>query len=209
MGDSAFLIFNTNSPEDCGEGGHTMTQKPQRKFHLKQFKAISNAISTYEDFNVLADHLVEGVCRTFKVKAASIMVLDEIEQQLFRVSSHGISEAYLTKGPVFIDCKYCSLGTGKVELIEDMQNDNRIQYPEAAIREGIVSMMAIPIKYRETVIGVIRIYHDKILDLHEEDIDSLSVLCNHLGLVIENNGLRNFVDHIKMAIDSLPPRVRG
>jgi signal transduction protein with GAF and PtsI domain len=187
-----------------------MTQKPERKFYLKQFKAISNAISTYEDFNLLVSHLVEGVCRAFKVKGCSIFILDPIEQQLFRVSSYGISDEYLSKGPVFIDDKYCSFGTGKVELVEDMQHDNRIQYPEAAKKEEIVSMMAIPIKYRTSVIGVFRIYHSQVLNLHESDVDSLCVLGNQLGLVIENNGLKNFVDHVNMAFEQLPPRlIRG
>ncbi|MDA8403813.1 MAG: GAF domain-containing protein [Desulfobacteraceae bacterium] len=184
-----------------------MSEKPERKFYLKQFKAISNAIATYDDFNVLADHLVEGVCRTFKVKGASIMILDEIERQLFRVSSFGISEAYLNKGPVFVDDKYCSLGTGLVEVVEDMQHDSRIQYPDAAAQENIASMIVIPIKYHQAVIGVMRIYHDEKLELHESDIDSLCVLSNQLGLVIQNNGLKNFVDHVKMAMDNLPPRI--
>jgi GAF domain-containing protein len=184
-----------------------MSQKSKRKFYLKQFKAISNAISTYEDFNLLVNHLVEGVCRTFNFKGASIMILDEIEQQLFRVSSYGISEVYLSKGPVFADVKDCSMKSGKVEVVEDVQHDSRIQYPDAAVKEGIVSLMAIPIKYRKLPIGVIRIYHDQPLNLHEEDVDSLCVLANQLGMVIENNGLKNFVDQIKMAIDSLPPRM--
>jgi len=187
-----------------------MTQKPDRKFYLKQFKAISNAISTYEDFNLLVNHLVEGVCRTFKVRGASIMILDQIEKQLFRVSSYGISDEYLNKGPLFIDDKYCSMGTGKVELFEDIQNDPRIHYPEAAKKEGLVSMLGIPIKFRSWVIGVIWIYHDDVLNLHESDVDSLCVLGNQLGLVIEANGLKNFVDHVNMAFEQLPPRlVRG
>ncbi len=187
-----------------------MTHKPERKFYLKQFKAISNAISTYEDFNLLVNHLVEGVCRTFKVQGSSILILDQIEQQLFRVSTHGISDTYLNKGPLFNDDKYCSLGTGKVELIKDIQHDDRIQYPEAAKKEGIVSMMGIPIKYRTSVIGVIRIYHSQVLNFHESDVDSLCVLGNQLGLVIENNGLKNFVDHVNMAFEQLPPRlIRG
>lgn len=187
-----------------------MTQKTGRKFYLKQFKAISNAISTYDDFNLLVNHLVEGICRTFNVKGASILIMDQIEQQMFRVSSYGISEEYLNKGPLFIDDKYCSLGTGKVELIQDIQHDERIQYPKAAEKEGIASMMGIPIKYRSWVIGVIRIYDREELNFHESDVDSLCVLGNQLGLVIENNGLKNFVDHVNMAFEQLPPRiVRG
>lgn len=184
-----------------------MAETSERKFYLKQFKAISNAISTYEDFNLLVTHLVEGVCRTFKIKGASIMILDEIEKQLFRVSNYGISENYLNKGPVFTDQKYRSLATGKVEIINDMQHDARIQYPNAAKEEGIVSLIAIPIKYRKNPIGEMRLYFDQPMTMHEEDIESLCVLANQLGLVIENNGLKNFVEQIKMAIDSLPPRM--
>jgi transcriptional regulator with GAF, ATPase, and Fis domain len=184
-----------------------MARKIERKFYLKQFKAISNAISTYEDINLLFNHLVEGVCRTFNVKGASIMIFDELEHQLFRVSSYGISNEYHNKGPVFVDHKYRSLDTGKVEIVSNMQTDKRIQYPEAAEKEGIVSMVAIPIKYRKNVLGEIRIYHGDILALHKEDIESLCVLANQLGMAIENNGLKNFVDQVRMAIESLPPRM--
>lgn len=184
-----------------------MVKTIERKFYLKQFKAISNAISTYEDFNLLVNHLVEGVCRTFSVKGASIMIFDEVEKQLFRVSSYGISEEYHNKGPVFVDHKYRSLDTGKVEIVSDMKSDKRIQYPDAAEKEGIVSMMAIPIKYRKNVIGEMRIYHSQPLVLNKEDIDSLCVLANQLGLAIENNGLKNFVEQIRMVIEALPPRM--
>jgi len=44
-----------------------MSEQAARKFYLKQFRAISNAIATYEDFNLLVRHLVEGVCRTFNI----------------------------------------------------------------------------------------------------------------------------------------------
>ncbi len=184
-----------------------MAKTIERKFYLKQFKAISNAISTYEDINLLVNHLVEGVCRTFSVKGASIMLFDELEQQLFRVSSYGISDEYHNKGPVFVDQKYRSLDTGKVEIVSHMKTDKRIQYPEAAEKEGIVSMVAIPIKYRTNVLGEIRIYHSETLVLHNEDVESLCVLANQLGLAIENNGLKNFLEQIRMAIEALPPRM--
>ncbi len=186
-----------------------MVPTQERKFYLEHFKAISNAIATYEDFNLLVKHLAEGLCRTFKVKGASIMILDELENQLFRVSSYGISEAYLEKGPVFADPAKCALYTGNPEVVLDFQNDSRVQYPESAAKEGICSMMSIPIKFRTSIIGVIRIYHEAPLNLHEEDINSLCVMANLLGVVIQCNGLKNFVDQIKVAIENLPPRVRG
>ncbi|MFC1819620.1 GAF domain-containing protein, partial [Thermodesulfobacteriota bacterium] len=111
------------------------------------------------------------------------------------------------KGPVFVDEKYSAFVKGKPVFVEDIRNDPRIQYPDAAIKEGIVSMLSIPIKFRGTAIGLIRIYHNELKRIHEEDIDTMSVMAELLGLVIENNGLKNFIDKVKMAMESLPARM--
>ena len=202
-------VFSISSCMPIKENFIVSQKTQERKFDLKHFRAISNAIATYEDFNLLANHLVEGMCRTFGIKGASIMLLDEIEQLLFRVSSHGISEAYQEKGPVCVVQRQSVFCTGKPEYIQDFQADPRVQYPEYAAREGIVSMLSIPVKFREVVIGVIRIYDDKLIDINEEDVESLCVMATQLGMLIECDGLKNFVEQIKMSIDTLPPRVRG
>lgn len=185
-----------------------MNQEPQRRFNLKEFRAISRAISTYEDLNILIDHFVEGVTRAFKVKGASILLYDEVEAQLFRVSSYGISDSYLNKGPVFLNMKDDAFAKGEPVFVQDLQNDPRVQYPEAARAENIRAMLSFPIKSREAVVGLLRIYHAESIALNSDDLDSITTLCLHLGLVIEQNGLRNFLQMVCGAIGSLPPRMR-
>jgi len=155
-----------------------MGQEPDRKFFLEEFRAISHAISTYEDLNLLISHLAEGMTRTFEGKGCCIMLLDDRENQLFTVSNYGISEKYLRKGPVFVDDKYSAFVKGKPVYIENIQEDPRIQY-----------------------------YLSETKGFHDEDIDSLKVIATHLGLVIENSGLKNFLDKVKMAMESLPVRM--
>lgn len=184
-----------------------MAKKLVRKIYLQDFKSISHAISTYEDLNLLIQHLVEGGTRYFGAKGSSIMLYDEREKQLIHVASYGISEAYLRKGPVFMDEEHCVFGKGEPIFIEDMQDDPNVQYPEQAVKEGIVSMLSVPIKSREAVIGIIRIYEREPWAIHEDDIDAMTVLGEHLGLVIENNGLKNFFDTVKTALGSLPLRM--
>ena len=184
-----------------------MQKKAERKFYLKHFKAISRAIASYEDLNTLLNHLAEGTARTFNAKGVSIMFLDEKANQLVHVASYGISEDYLHKGPVFVDIEDCAVCTGIPVFIEDMHQDSRVQYPEAAVKEGIKSMLSIPVRCREAVLGILRIYHAEPWQLNEEDVDSLSILTSLLGVVIENYGLRNFLDEVKGALASLPPRM--
>ncbi len=184
-----------------------MNQKHERKFYLKHFRSICHAISTYEDLNMLTSHLSEGTCRRFKAKGCSIMLLDESDRQLHAVSSYGVSEEYLNKGPIFVDDKYSAISKGEPVFVEDMQNDPRVQYPKAAAKEGIAAMLSIPIKCRRAIIGVIRLYHNEPKIIHDEDVETLCVMSENLGLVIENNGLKNFLEGVLTAMDSLPPRM--
>ncbi len=184
-------------------------QQPDIMFNMSQLKAICFAIASYEDLNLLIHHLAEGATKTFKAKGCSIMLLDEIEKQLFTVSSFGLSEEYQQKGPVFAKDKDSALIKGEPVYVDDMQTFPGIQYPEAAKAEGIVSILSIPIKYRGAVQGVIRIYQDVSRNFHPEDIDSLKLLGVNLGLVIENNGLKNFVEQVKIAMGNLPLRIMG
>lgn len=184
-----------------------MSEGPARKFYLEEFKAISHAISTYGDLNLLVTHLAEGTTKTFNAKGCCIMLFDESENQLFTVSSYGVSDEYLSKGPLLVDNKSCAFVRGEPLFVEDLGSDSRIQYPDAAKKEGIVSMLSIPILFHSESIGVIRIYHSKVKKFSEDDIDALKILAEHLGLVIEYNGLRNFLDKVQMAVDGLPARM--
>ena len=186
-----------------------MEQKPTRMISFKDFKAISRAISTYDDFPLMINHFIEALVRAFNVKGCSLLLLDEAENQLFHVRSHGVSEEFLKKGAILVDDKYSAFVTGKPVFIDDLQNDPRVQYPEAAAKEGFVCMVSFPIMFRETTVGLIRVYHDKPWILHDDDVSSFSVLTKQLGLVIEINGLKNFVDTIKTAVDRLPNRMHA
>jgi len=186
-----------------------MSSKPQRRIKIKDFKRICRAIATYEDLDMLFRHLVEVISRAFKVKGCSLLLLDEYEKQLIRVSSYGISEAYLNKGPVFMDASESALIKCEPVFVKDMQKDPRIQYPQAAAREGIISLLSFPMICREKVIGVTRLYHSEYWALHEEDLDLLCVMHRFLAFVIDNNGLMNFLEQVKIEITKLPPRLLG
>ena len=186
-----------------------MGKAPERRIFLKEYKAISRALSTYEDFSLLTAHLVEGLCTSFKIKACSLLLYDDREKELFHISSYGLSQKYLDKGTLVVDEQYSSFMSGKPIFVEDLQTNPHVQYPQAAAEEGLVSMLSVPIKTRSQTIGSLRIYNDEPWTVHADDIESFCSLSEHLGLVIENNGLRNFLDHVKGSLSNLPLRMLG
>lgn len=179
----------------------------ERQIPFQEFKAISRAILAYEDIPLLAGHISQRICAAFGIRGCSVMLFDEREGQLFRVASWGISQEYLNKGPLFIDAKSSAFATGRPVFIQDFQNDPRIQYPEAAAREGIVSMLSIPLRHHGEPLGILRMYHNRPWQLNDGDLDSFTLLADLMGLVIEHGGLKNVVDKIRAAMSTLPPRL--
>lgn len=184
-----------------------MSNKPESRIRLKEFKAISHAISTYEDLSMLQRHLVEGVCNAFGIKGCSIKLYDDREKELFRVASSGLSNNYMANEPIVVAEENLDCLNGEVIFYNDIRNDPRVSNPDAAEKEGLVSMLSVPIMYGNDVLGLLKMYHDHHWILHDDDIDSFSVLAKQLGLRIEYTGLRNFVETVKAATGSLPLRV--
>lgn len=106
-----------------------------------------------------------------------------------------------------MDDKYSAFFRCEPVFVEDMQRDPRVQYPKAAAKEGLVSLLSLPLVIRKAVIGLIRMYHLDYWDLHDEDLDLLCVMQRLLAVVIENNGLRIFLEQVKLQIGNLPPRM--
>ena len=96
---------------------------------------------------------------------------------------------------------------GKPVFVDDLNSDPRVQYPAAGAEEGFTSMASFPIKCREAVLGIMRMYHTDRVLMHTDDIGSILVLCRQLGMAIEYNGLKNFLDLLKSAMGNLPLRM--
>lgn len=186
-----------------------MVYQPERKINLPQFRAISHAISTYEDIIILGRNICESICRTFGIKASSVLVFDDREKELYYVCSEGLSSEYMSNKPVYIEGKFVEFTEGCPVFFKDFQGDERVLDAEAAIKEGIVSMLSFPIKHRGNVVGLLKLYNSEEWMIHKDDQDSIMVLSEQFGLVIENNGLKNFLDGVRASMASLPLRMTG
>jgi len=70
--------------------------------------------------------------------------------------------------------------------ILDAGHDSRLQYSEAAAAEGIASMLVVPVKVRDTVIGVARVYTAEPHEFTPDEVDFVEIIANLDGVAIEN-----------------------
>lgn len=71
-------------------------------------------------------------------------------------------------------------------VVADVRDDPRYPFPEAARREGLVSMLSVPLIVRERVIGVLNCFTTEPHAFTEAEIALCSTLANQTALAIEN-----------------------
>src|SRR6056297_3031754 len=136
------------------------------------------------------------ICRQVRklmnVKGVAIYLLDEAANQLDLVSACGLSDQYLSKGPVHPDRSIPEIRRGCFHYIEDAAKDASLEYPEAAMKEGIVSILAIPLRAREQFIGSLRLYTGEKREFTKEENDFLLALSGQAAVSIENARIYEF-----------------
>ncbi len=160
------------------------------------------AFSSSLELKEVLQNVVTNVTETMKVKACSLRLYDSRTGQLQLSAAHGLSSSYLSKGPVDIQHSLIDSDAlqGETVIIQDVRTDTRFQYTEAASREGIVSILCVPLEVRGKSIGVMRVYTGEACTFQQDDIQFLSVLARLAALSIENanlyESLRNSYDGV-------------
>ncbi len=105
--------------------------------------------------------IVEDVARAMEAKGCSLLLLTPDKRELVRIAAYGLSDWYVRMGPVLTDKSMSESLRGTIVAVLDSTTDERVQSREQVRREGIASILSVPVKLREEVIGVMRIYSSK------------------------------------------------
>ncbi|HEY4386409.1 MAG TPA: GAF domain-containing protein [Ktedonobacteraceae bacterium] len=145
-------------------------------------------ISSSLELEQVLESIVKSTTEAMGAKAAGLRLLDPSTGQLRLSAKYGFSESYLNKGPV--DIQHSTIDTetlcNQVVYIPDVRVDPRFQYRDAARKEGLVSVVCVPLEVRGEAIGVLRVYSGTMTIFHDEDIKFLSVLASLAAQAIEN-----------------------
>jgi GAF domain-containing protein len=159
-------------------------------------------ISSSLELEEVLQRVVTSITEAMQVKACSLRLLDERSGLLQMSAVYGLSSGYLAKGPVEVEHSPIDSEAlkGAPVIIPDVTTDDRFQYREAAKREGIVSVLCVPLEVHGKSIGVMRVYTSQASTFHEDDIQFLSVLASLAALAIDNARL---YENVKQSFDGV------
>ena len=145
-------------------------------------KAVNSSLNVAEVLKLITENTVAAL----EVKACTLFLLNRDQKILEARASHGLSESYLKKGPVKADKSISGSLKGKTVLIYNVANDPRVQYPEAAEKEGIASILSIPMTLKGDIIGVLRIYTSESRKFSYDEIEFIYGLADLGSIAIDN-----------------------
>lgn len=153
------------------------------------FLDLASAINSSLDVKKILHNLTVDICEALGMKGVIIRLLNKETGNLQLVASHGVSDEFLSKGPVSAEKSVAQAMKGETVVIDDVENDKRIQYRDEVIREGIVSMLVVPIKVKDDVIGIMRLCSAVKRDYPQDIIVLVNALAQTGGLAIQNASL--------------------
>lgn len=129
-------------------------------------------------------------------KICSLWILDEKDRKLKLKATQSISEEYLKE-------RSLAMGEGVVGSValhnQPMAIFNVLEEPlykekDLAKKEGLFSMLSVPMCIKDRVIGVINCYTSSLHSFSKSEEEMLTTVANQAAICIENSGLMETLD---------------
>jgi len=164
---------------------------PFYKEQIEALSKISKAISSDLYLEDILKLIVTVTAQVMDSKICSLMLLDEKSKKLFIRATQSISEDYTKKPPL-------NIGEGiagkvakenKPIAVSDINGEGEYKYKDIAKKEGLLSLLCIPLSVKGRVIGVINCYTSYPHKFSKTEINILTSVANQAAVAIENTEL--------------------
>ncbi|NOX35186.1 MAG: GAF domain-containing protein [Deltaproteobacteria bacterium] len=149
-------------------------------------KEVTRTVHSSLDFDKVLDSVVTVVTDKLRVKGCTIRLLDQNQNTFHLKAAYGLSQDYLNKGPVLAQRSISQVLQGRCVAVFDATNDDRLQYPEAAVKEGIGSILSVPLIIYKNIIGDLRVYTHRPYKFSDNELNLMMAVGEQCALAIRD-----------------------
>lgn len=129
----------------------------QQVSYLTELRSISQLVHSTLDLDDVLHRIVDKLPAIMDLKGCTIRLLEPASNRLQLMAASGLSEEYLARGSISREDSLFTVLRGEPVAIYDASRDPRVDHHQAIAREGISSILAVPIKNGAEVIGIMRL----------------------------------------------------
>jgi signal transduction protein with GAF and PtsI domain len=158
---------------------------------IKALSKISKAIASDLYLEDILRLIVTVTAEVMGSNICSLMLIDEKKKELVIRATQSVSEEYNKKSPLKIGEGIAGkvAAQNKPITVKDVTKEKEYKYQDIAKKEGLCSLLCVPLAVKGKPIGVLNCYTSKPHDFNETEIEILVSIANQAAVAIENTEL--------------------
>jgi signal transduction protein with GAF and PtsI domain len=152
---------------------------------------VSHSITSEHYLDEILNLIVVVTAEMLNSKICSIMILDDKAQELAIKATQSLSQEYKQKPNIKVENSLSGsvIKSGKPAVVYDVSKDEKYFYRDLALKEGLTSMLVVPMIVKTKAIGLVNVYTKEPHHFTEEEINVLQMVANQAAVAVENTKL--------------------
>jgi signal transduction protein with GAF and PtsI domain len=165
------------------------TKKKARQFD--SLVKVSHSITSEHYLDEILNLIVVVTAEMLNSQICSIMILDDKGKELSIKATQSLSQDYKEKPNIMVENSLSGtvVKSRKPAFVYDVRRDEKYVYRDLAIKEGLTSMLVVPMVVKDKAIGIVNVYTKEPHHFTEEEINVLQMVANQAAVAVENTKL--------------------
>ena len=175
-----------------------------RSTQISTLAQVGQIIASGRYLEEILQLIVNIIAKMMQARVCSIMLVDAQKNELVIKAAKASSEEYWRKPNLKIGNSLISRVVKEKAplMVRDVTKQEGYQYPELATKEGIRSLLSVPMILKDHVIGVLNVYSADERSFSNEDLRLLSTVADQVSLAFENTKLNVAVQQTQEALET-------
>lgn len=195
------------------ENARLYNETKQKALQVESLVKISESIISEKYLDEILELIVVVTAETLHSKICSIMLIDDKQENLVMTATHSLSEEYKKKPPVRLSTSLSGevIRSKKPHAVYDVTKEEKYMYRDLARKEGLSSMVLVPMIVKDKAIGIVNVYTKTFHNFSKEEIDTLQIIAHQSAVAIENTRLMEEALKVRETLETrkLVERAKG
>jgi signal transduction protein with GAF and PtsI domain len=209
----ALLSTIANQVGGAIENARLYDQMQRKALQVETLSQVSETVASNRLIKDVLELLVTMTAQMMNSKICSIMLLDEASGELRIAATQSLSEQYRRKPNLKVGQSIIgrAVKDRRPIIVLDVSTERDYMFPDMAKKEGLCSLLSVPMMVRDKALGVINSYTSTPHVFTSEEVKLLQVIANQAAIAIEHTTLIEKSHEMQeaLAVRKLMERAKG
>lgn len=209
----ALLSTIANQVGGAIENARLYAETMRKARQIETLSQVSETVTSNRLIDDILQLIVTMTAQMMSSKICSIMLLDQPTVELRIVATQSLSEQYRLKPNLRVGQSISgrAVQERRPVIVLDVTRERDYMYPDLARKEGLCSLLSVPMLIRDKAVGVINSYTSVPHAFTAEEVKVLQAIANQAAIAIEHTTLleKSFEMQEALAVRKLVEQAKG